>query len=111
MAIRRRAATEYSSTRILNNVRLSFAGMRIPLCAISHMYVCNISILNQPKSRFCRFWIACNHGGGITGTCGWRSSAESASPVHRSADPGPPKSAPRWSDANTVNTRAPVRPF
>jgi len=28
-----------------------------------------------------------------------------ANPAHRSADLGPPMSAPRWSDASTINTR------
>jgi len=33
-----------------------------------------------------------------------------ASPAHRFADPGPPTSAPRWSDASSINTRPFVGP-
>jgi len=33
-----------------------------------------------------------------------------ASPARRSANPGPPMTTPRWSDASTVNTRPSVRP-
>jgi len=39
-----------------------------------------------------------------------RQVRHEASPAHRSADHGPPTSAPRWSDAITINTRASVRP-
>jgi len=58
----------------------------------------------------------CNHGGGITGTCGRQSSggsatsvrSESGSPLRRpwAAD----ASSPLWSNASTVNTWASDRP-